>query len=123
MAEAAPASVQARGRRKTRMGIVVSDKMMKTLVVRVDRLVSHPRYSRTMTRRASFKVHDESNEAKIGDLVEIMETRPLSKHKRWRLVKVVRRASTAPAVPGEPSEEPKPEPAGEPTPTTSEPSA
>lgn len=109
MAEAAHVDSPTRGRRKMRIGIVTSDNMQKTIVVRVDRLTRHPLYPRTITRGARFKVHDESNDAKMGDLVEIMETRPLSKDKRWRLVKIRRRASTAPPVPGEPSEEPKPE--------------
>ncbi|MBI3320464.1 MAG: 30S ribosomal protein S17 [Candidatus Omnitrophica bacterium] len=88
-----------RAARKTRTGIVVSDRMMKTRVVRVDRLVRHPRYPRVVRRSTTFKVHDEANTARVGDWVSIMETRPLSKDKRWRLVEVVRRASTAPAVP------------------------
>ena len=122
MAEATPARSASRGQRKTRIGVVTSDKMMKTIVVRTDRLTRHARYSRTITRRTRFKVHDESNDAKVGDVVEIMETRPLSKHKRWRLVNVVRRASTAPPVPGEPSEEPTPE-AKAPAPGAAEPGA
>jgi len=89
-----------RGRRKTVVGMVTSDRMNKTRVVRVDRLVRHAVYTRTLGKANSFKVHDERNEAKRGDWVEIMETRPLSKDKRWRLVKVVKRASTAPPVPG-----------------------
>jgi small subunit ribosomal protein S17 len=94
--------------RKTRVGVVTSNRMTKTIVVRVDRLTRHPLYVRTIKQSTSFKVHDETNEAHIGDLVEIMETRPLSKDKRWRLVKILRRASTAPPVPGEESEQPKP---------------
>ena len=87
---------------------------MKTIVVRTQRLTRHPRYTRTIVRGTTFKVHDEANDAKQGDLVEIMETRPLSKDKRWRLVKVLRRASTAPPVPAEPSEERSPAPSQEP---------
>ncbi len=88
-----------RRRRKMRMGRVVSNKMRKTLVVRVDRTVRHAVYSRVMTRRGSFKVHDETNQANIGDWVRIEETRPISKDKRWRLVEILKRASTAPPVP------------------------
>ena len=86
--------------RKIRTGTVISNRMQKTIVVRVDRLTRHPLFDRVMTRSAKFKVHDEQNTARVGDVVKIMETRPLSKDKRWRLVDVVRRASTAPAVPG-----------------------
>ena len=103
MTEAVPAAVPTRAQRKRRTGVVTSDKMEKTIVVRVDRLGRHPVYQRTITRSVSFKAHDESNEAKIGDVVEIMETRPLSKQKRWRLVSILRRASTAPPIPEEPS--------------------
>ena len=88
-----------RGVRKTQMGIVTSNRMQKTIVVRVDRLARHPVYNRVLKRRTSFKVHDENNEAKPGDWVRIVETRPLSKEKRWRLVEIIRRASTAPPVP------------------------
>lgn len=86
--------------RKTRIGVVVSNKMQKTIVVRVDRLMSHSHFPRTIKRSETFKAHDDENTAKIGDWVRITETRPLSKDKRWRLVEVLRRASTAPAVPG-----------------------
>ena len=89
-----------RAQRKTRMGIVTSNKMQKTIVVRITRLVRHPVYSRVMKQVNSFKAHDEANQAKVGDWVKIMETRPLSRDKRWRLVEIVKRASTAPAVPG-----------------------
>ena len=78
--------------------------MQKTIVVRVSRLVRHAKYSRVITRASSFKAHDERQEASIGDLVRIMETRPLSKDKRWRLVGIVRRASSAPPVPGDDAE-------------------
>ena len=98
-----------RAQRKTRTGTVTSNKMTKTIVVRVDRLTRHRLYTRTVAQSSRFKVHDEKNQANIGDLVEIMETRPLSRDKRWRLVKIVRQASTAPPVPGEESEEPKDE--------------
>jgi len=90
----------ARGQRKIRVGLVLSNKMQKTIVVRVSRLVRHPRYSRVIRQASAFKVHDETNRAAIGDWVKIMETRPLSKDKRWRLVEVVKRASQAPPVPG-----------------------
>jgi len=89
---AAPA---ARSARKVRVGLVVSARMMKTIVVRVDRLVGHSLYPRTIRRATSFKVHDETNQAKAGDWVKIMETRPLSKEKRWRLVEVIRRRSAS----------------------------
>ncbi|TDT50425.1 30S ribosomal protein S17 [Fonticella tunisiensis] len=81
-----------RGLRKTRIGKVVSDKMNKTIVVAVETKVRHPLYGKTVNRTTKFKAHDENNEARIGDIVEIMETRPLSKEKRWRLVQIVERA-------------------------------
>lgn len=81
-----------RGLRKVRLGKVVSDKMEKTIVVAVETKVRHPLYGKTINRTTKFKAHDENNDAKIGDIVEIMETRPLSKDKRWRLVEVVERA-------------------------------
>ena len=81
-----------RGLRKVRLGKVVSDKMEKTIVVAVETKVRHPLYGKTLKRTTKFKAHDENNEAKIGDVVEIMETRPLSKDKRWRLVEIVERA-------------------------------
>ena len=86
--------------RKVRTGTVVSNRMQKTIVVQVDRLTRHPLFGRVMTRSEKFKVHDEQNTTRVGDVVKIMETRPLSKDKRWRLLEIVRRASTAPAVPG-----------------------
>ncbi|NLY11705.1 MAG: 30S ribosomal protein S17 [Firmicutes bacterium] len=81
-----------RGIRKTRTGIVVSDKMDKTVVVAVERVLKHPMYGRTIRRTVKFKAHDEANECNIGDRVRIMETRPLSKDKRWRVVEVVEKA-------------------------------
>lgn len=78
--------------RKTRIGLVVSDKMDKTVVVRIDRRMPHPTYGKMVTRTARLKAHDEENSAKTGDTVRIMETRPLSKDKRWRLVEIVERA-------------------------------
>jgi small subunit ribosomal protein S17 len=83
---------QGQGQRKTRQGIVVSDKMDKTVVVRVERLTRHPQYNRIVKRAKKFKAHDELNQCSIGDLVEIMETRPLSKDKRWRVTEIVRKA-------------------------------
>ena len=81
-----------RGNRKTRIGRVVSDKMEKTIVVAVETKVRHPLYGKTVNRTTKFKAHDENNEAKINDRVSIMETRPLSKDKRWRLVEIVEKA-------------------------------
>ncbi|MCL1790140.1 MAG: 30S ribosomal protein S17 [Peptococcaceae bacterium] len=78
-----------RNQRKTRMGRVVSDKMNKTIVVAVESSVRHPLYKKTVNVTKKFKAHDEENTAKTGDIVEIMETRPLSKEKSWRLVRVV----------------------------------
>jgi small subunit ribosomal protein S17 len=82
----------ARPARKTRVGLVVSDKMAKTVVVRIDRRVAHPVYGKMMKRSTRLKAHDEANDAKVGDTVRIMETRPLSKDKRWRVVEIVERA-------------------------------
>ena len=81
-----------RGLRKKRLGRVVSDKMDKTIVVAVETNVRHPLYGKTMNRTTKFKAHDENNEANMNDRVLIMETRPLSKDKRWRLVEIVERA-------------------------------
>jgi small subunit ribosomal protein S17 len=81
-----------RGRRKVRVGHVVSNKMDKTAVVAVTRLVRHPLYGRFVKRTTKFKVHDETNQCQIGDTVRIVETRPLSKDKRWRLIEIIRRA-------------------------------
>ncbi|MCD7846496.1 MAG: 30S ribosomal protein S17 [Oscillospiraceae bacterium] len=78
--------------RKTRVGKVVSDKMDKTIVVAIEDNVRHPLYGKIIKRTVKFKAHDEENVAHIGDKVEIMETRPLSKDKRWRLVRVVEQA-------------------------------
>ena len=83
---------EARGYRKTRTGIVVSDKMDKTIVVAIKTKVRHPLYGKMVNRTRKFKVHDENNECGIGDTVKIMETRPLSKDKRWRLVEIVEKA-------------------------------
>ena len=81
-----------RGLRKKKIGRVVSDKMDKTIVVAVETKVRHPLYGKTMNRTTKFKDHDENNEANMNDRVLIMETRPLSKDKRWRLVEIVERA-------------------------------
>ncbi len=81
------------GRRKIRRGTVVSDKMDKTVVVRVERLTRHPQYNRVMKRAKKFKAHDELNQCSVGDIVEIIETRPLSKDKRWRVTEIVRKAA------------------------------
>jgi small subunit ribosomal protein S17 len=81
-----------RGRRKVRTGVVVSDKMDKTVVVRIDRTALHPVYLKTMRRSAKLAAHDEANDAHVGDTVRVMETRPLSKSKRWRVVEIVERA-------------------------------
>ena len=81
-----------RNRRKVRVGKVVSDRMDKTAVVSIERLVKHPTYGRYVRRRTKFKVHDEKNECHVGDVVRFMETRPISKDKRWRFVGFVERA-------------------------------
>jgi small subunit ribosomal protein S17 len=81
-----------RASRKTRVGVVVSDKMDKTVVVSIERRVQHPVYGKMVRRTKRLKAHDERNDAKTGDTVRIMETRPLSKDKRWRLVEFVVRA-------------------------------
>ena len=78
--------------RKTRVGTVVSDKMDKTIVVAVEDSYQHPLYKKTMKRTYKLKAHDENNECGIGDTVEVMETRPLSKDKRWRLVEIIKKA-------------------------------
>ena len=78
-----------RNERKNRIGRVVSDKMDKTVVVAVERLVQHSLYSKSVRQTEKFKAHDENNESNIGDKVKIMETRPISKDKRWRVVEVV----------------------------------
>lgn len=84
--------MEGRNLRKTRTGTVVSDKMEKTIVVAVKDSVKHPLYKKIIKRTVKFKAHDENNECGIGDRVTIMETRPLSKDKRWRLVKIIEKA-------------------------------
>ena len=81
-----------RAARKTRIGLVVSDKMEKTVVVSIERRVQHPVYGKMVRRTKRLKAHDETNDAKTGDTVRIMETRPMSKDKRWRVVEIVERA-------------------------------
>jgi small subunit ribosomal protein S17 len=81
-----------RALRKTRIGMVVSDKMEKTVVVAVQRLVRHPLYGRIVKLTSKIKAHDEANECKVGDKVKVMETRPLSKDKRWRIVNIIEKA-------------------------------
>jgi small subunit ribosomal protein S17 len=92
MAEMTNQQTEARNARKTRTGLVVSDKMEKTVVVAIERRVPHPVYGKMVTRTKRLKAHDEENSAKVGDTVRIVETRPLSKDKRWRLVEIVNRA-------------------------------
>ena len=84
--------MEERNLRKTRVGVVESDKMDKTIVVSVKDSVKHPLYKKIIKRTVRFKAHDENNDCKVGDRVEIMETRPISRDKRWRLVRVVDRA-------------------------------
>ena len=87
-----PQQTEARNARKSRTGLVVSDKMDKTVVVAIERRVPHPVYGKMVTRTKRLKAHDEENSAKVGDTVRIVETRPLSKDKRWRLVEIVNSA-------------------------------
>ena len=86
---------QERGNRRTRVGVVVSDKMDKTVVVRVDRLVKHSIYKKFIKRKVNCKAHDELNSCSVGDKVLIVESRPLSKDKRWRVRQVLEKAVTA----------------------------
>lgn len=83
---------EARGMRKTRVGVVVSDKMDKTITIAVKYRVRHPLYGKIMNRTTKIKAHDEKNECAIGDTVRVMETRPLSHDKRWRLVEIIEKA-------------------------------
>ncbi len=89
---AMPATPEARGQRRTLVGVVTRDKMDKTRRVEIPRLVKHVRYGKYIKRRTICYAHDETNESRIGDTVEIMETRPLSKNKNWRLVRIVTKA-------------------------------
>ena len=93
---AAPASQEAldkaRGERKVRTGVVVSEKMDKTVLVRIQQVVRHSSYGKTVRRSSKLAAHDEANDAHVGDTVRLMETRPLSKTKRWRVIEVVEKA-------------------------------
>lgn len=93
MTETTTSSEKQRGHRKVRTGEVISDRMRKTIVVRVDRRTMHAKYKKVLTRWKHYYAHDEDNQAKVGDRVEITETRPLSKLKRWRLVSVLQQAA------------------------------
>ena len=84
--------MEERGLRKTRVGVVVSNSMDKTIVVEIRTRVKHPLYGKVMNQNKKFKAHDENNECSVGDKVRIMETRPLSKEKRWRLVRIIEKA-------------------------------
>lgn len=90
----APPAEKRKGRRQEKIGIVTSAKMQKTIVVEVRRRVQHPIYKRIMTKRSKFMAHDEGGKAHEGDMVRIVESRPLSKRKRWSLKAVIRAAST-----------------------------
>jgi len=101
-------SSKQRHNRKERIGVVISDKMDKTITVQVDRVIRHPVYNKMVKTATKFKAHDEKNSAKTGDVVKIEETRPLSKTKRWRLVEIIKKASAAAAeVASEPAEQTK----------------
>jgi small subunit ribosomal protein S17 len=86
------AAAPARASRKVRQGVVVSDRMQKTIVVALETTVEHPLYKKRMRRTTRIKAHDEENTCRVGDRVEVMETRPMSSDKRWRLVRVIERA-------------------------------
>jgi len=88
----AVAETMERGARKERVGRVISDRMEKTVVVQVATLKRHPLYKKTIQHRVRFKAHDERNECKVGDLVRITETRPISKEKRWRVAEIIEKA-------------------------------
>jgi small subunit ribosomal protein S17 len=92
MSQSAETATAERTQRKVRLGRVTSDKMDKTVIVQVTSLKSHPLYKKTVQRRVRFKAHDESNQCGVGDLVRIMESRPISKDKRWRVVEIVEKA-------------------------------
>src|SRR5580704_17829630 len=92
MADATPTPAQERNDRRTLIGVVTGDKMSKTRRVEIQRLVKHPQYGKYIKRRTVCYVHDETNESHRGDVIEIMETRPLSKLKRWRLLRIVTKA-------------------------------
>ena len=88
-----------RGLRKERTGVIVSDRMEKTVVVTVERTVTHPKYKKILRRRSNVKAHDETNQCRIGDRVLIVECRPLSRDKRWRVSKILERAKTVEEAP------------------------
>ena len=100
MSQPTPNPAPARLRRKTEVGVVTSDKMNKTRRVEVEQLFPHPKYGKLLRRRTVCHAHDEANQSHLGDIVEIMETRPLSKLKRWRVVRIVR-AGAQQALAGE----------------------
>ena len=100
MPETANTETMKRARRKEREGKVISNKMAKTIVVRVERRFPHPRFKKVVTGYTKFYAHDEKNEAVVGDRVRIQETRPISKTKRWRLVEVIERTADAAPVVG-----------------------
>lgn len=81
-----------RGQRKSQVGVVTSDKMAKTVVVKIETVTRHPLYKKTIRKNKALKAHDEQNAAKVGDQVRIIETRPLSREKRWRVVEILKRA-------------------------------
>lgn len=88
-----PSSAVERNDRKVMQGMVTSNKMSKTLVIQIDRKVKHPMYEKFVSRRTKLYAHDEKGEAKVGDIVEVVQTRPLSKLKRWRLVRIIQKAT------------------------------
>jgi small subunit ribosomal protein S17 len=88
-----------RGLRKERTGVIVSDRMQKTVVVTVERTVTHPKYKKILRRRSNVKAHDETNQCRIGDRVLIVECRPLSRDKRWRVSKILEQAKTMEEAP------------------------
>jgi small subunit ribosomal protein S17 len=92
MTETAATAAHPRGRRKVREGLVVSDKMEKTVVVVIEELKAHPLYKKVVRRNTRLKVHNENNDAHVGDRVRIVETRPISKDKRWRVDEIIERA-------------------------------
>jgi len=111
MTEAVAVKEEDRGQRRIAVGVVTSDKMDKTRRVEIPRLVKHARYGKYIRRRTVCHVHDEANESKLGDTVEIMETRPLSKTKHWRLMRIVTRAGVTPEVAATPDLNPPAAPA------------
>jgi small subunit ribosomal protein S17 len=86
--------MQVQGRRKTLVGQVISNKMTKTVTVRVDRLMKHPKFKRYVRRSRTFMAHDEGNTCQPGDKVQVIESRPLSRHKRWRVISILARAES-----------------------------